>query len=51
MAISKDLSVFYDFIKAAKLELTFQSRGPVTLFLPLLTMLLSNYLPAGELIH
>src|SRR5438067_750935 len=47
LAISKDLSVFYDFIKAAKLELTFQSRGPITLFVPVNGAF--KNLPGGEL--
>jgi len=34
LALSKDLSVFYNFLKTANLVLTFQSRGPITIFVP-----------------
>jgi uncharacterized surface protein with fasciclin (FAS1) repeats len=47
LAISKDLSVFYNFIKAANLALTFESRGPVTIFVPVNNAF--QNLPAGRL--
>lgn len=34
LALSQDLSVFYNFLKTANLALTFQSRGPITIFVP-----------------
>ncbi|SEP12317.1 fasciclin domain-containing protein [Mucilaginibacter sp. OK283] len=47
LAISKDLSVFYNFIKTANLALTFQSRGPITIFVPVNGAF--QNLPAGRL--
>jgi uncharacterized surface protein with fasciclin (FAS1) repeats len=34
LSLSKDLSVFYNFLKSANLQATFQSRGPITIFVP-----------------
>ncbi|MDN3546780.1 fasciclin domain-containing protein [Mucilaginibacter aquaedulcis] len=34
MALSKGLSVFYNFIKVANLTETYESRGPITVFAP-----------------
>ncbi len=34
IALSKDLSVFYGFIKATNFAETYQSKGPITIFVP-----------------
>ncbi|WP_184549727.1 fasciclin domain-containing protein [Mucilaginibacter sp. FT3.2] len=47
IALSKELSTFCDFINKADLTTTFQSRGPITIFVPANDAF--NNLPVGKL--